>query len=1216
MLKKRLLRGCLVAAALGGLALPAVGAFAGENEDLNFAKKLRRDGMHVAAAEEFLRFTEKYPQSALRPEALFSAGESYLQAGKAADALGAYEKFIEQYPRDERACLARLQRGRVFKALKRYREGAEEFLLIPEENPACPSYDQALLEAGDCLISLGDSEGAAKVLRRLIGERKDSELAARARYTLAVALTNTGRDLEAETVLGEVVSMYPRSPVRALALLELGRRAVARGDYSRAEGHYRTVEKEFEEAPLPEKATIGIIDIHAKRGNVEGVLAESERFLKAYRASDSRPRVMRGAVDAAWKLKKHDRALVLIDSLGASAAADTSGELLLIGSRILLDKGRTDESLARLGEMRRRFPASPLAKDALVLEGDIRDRSGSPLEAARLYNLALMGAVDAEERVRLCAKLAELSASKLGDTLSAIRYHAIVANEDKGGSAAEEALFQGSVLRERTGDLDRAARGYEDILARFPGGAREREARQRLEWVSARPRCTEAVSRALARIAAWDAPAVYRALETGSVLVADARDAEAAIPLLERSLAGALPDSLRAKGSYYLGRARLMRASLMDARGAGGSPERAKGLDLLRETMRMQAGGPWTERAHRAWIEGDVSAATGAERLARLDEYLAVHGRSSGRWWALVKKAEMLGERASAGDTAAANGALAASLAVKAGDAPPAEKKQAAYLAATFLGARRGRAEAVRAYEEFISAYPDDPRVTAMLYDLGESLLALGDHAGAAAAYDRCVSRAPGRALAERCAIRKGDCLFYQGKFAESAEAFSAFAASFPGSDLAGEATLRAAFALEKQGDDRRAEELVASLAARSAAAAPARARALAWLGTRYAGRRDYAKARPLLDELVAVERTSANAALAAEAALGVGDYRAAEKGFTEALRLSGADTCRVVAGRAKAYLRLGDAGAYDADARRLAARCGPGGELAGILLEKGRMEAEAGRCENAARTLDELQKNHQGSSESGEAYFYLALCDLKRGGYGEAADKLARFIQGSPRSPILPEAYFKLASAQYGAGNLNLAAQNYALAGEATKDSELEFAARKNLGRVYQQLEQWNDAASTWQKLVEDYPERDGIVEVLFDLGFAYGQAGRNELAYDVYSRIPDVATDEEQQGRAHYWAGMSLKSLRRFDEAIREFLRVPYLRTGGMWGVTAKLEAASCYELVGDLAQAKTIYDGVLAAHGAASDWGRVASEGIKRVEERRAGGGAPSSAPDKKD
>jgi hypothetical protein len=75
-------------------------------------------------------------------------------------------------------------------------------------------------------------------------------------------------------------------------------------------------------------------------------------------------------------------------------------------------------------------------------------------------------------------------------------------------------------------------------------------------------------------------------------------------------------------------------------------------------------------------------------------------------------------------------------------------------------------------------------------------------------------------------------------------------------------------------------------------------------------------------------------------------------------------------------------------------------------------------------------------------------------------------------------------------------------------------------------------------------------------------------------------------------------LKNLGRYSEAVREFLRVPYLRTGGMWGVTSKLEAAGCYERIGETEAAKKIYQDVVRSHGSGSDWGRVASEALERI------------------
>ncbi len=223
----------------------------------------------------------------------------------------------------------------------------------------------------------------------------------------------------------------------------------------------------------------------------------------------------------------------------------------------------------------------------------------------------------------------------------------------------------------------------------------------------------------------------------------------------------------------------------------------------------------------------------------------------------------------------------------------------------------------------------------------------------------------------------------------------------------------------------------------------------------------------------------------------------------------------------------------------------------------------------------------------------------MRRGGYAEAIEKLGLFLRESPESPLTGQVYFKLATAHYASGSRNLAAVNYALAAESTADRDTKFTALSNQARVYQELEEWGKAGDVWKDVTGQFPERDDIVEIFFNLGFCYSQSGDFELAWEVYRRIPAVALNEEQQGRAHYWAGISLKYLNRCEEAIREFLRVPYLRTGGMWGVTSKLEAAVCYEKLGRVDEAKSIYAQVVSAHGEKSDWGSMAKKSLDRLE-----------------
>jgi len=206
----------------------------------------------------------------------------------------------------------------------------------------------------------------------------------------------------------------------------------------------------------------------------------------------------------------------------------------------------------------------------------------------------------------------------------------------------------------------------------------------------------------------------------------------------------------------------------------------------------------------------------------------------------------------------------------------------------------------------------------------------------------------------------------------------------------------------------------------------------------------------------------------------------------------------------------------------------------------------------------------------------------------------------------MIDRVYFSLASAHFAAEDLNLAAEHYGLAAEAATDRDRRLLSLQNLGRVRQRLEDWEKAAEAWQAIAEEFPGRAESIEALFNLGFCYTQSGKLELAWEVYRRIPGVARTEEQRGRAHYWSGAVLKNLGRYDEAIREFLRVPYLQTGGMWGVTAKLEAAGAYEMTGRFDEAERIYSAVLSNRGPDSDWGRIAAEGLERIESRRGGDG----------
>lgn len=1177
----------------------SAGCMAAENDDLRFAQRLQRDGMFIAAAEEYLRFSEKYPDSALCPLALFNAGESWMRANRADNALDALSMMLASYPGDENSCRARFYRGDIMRVMKKYREAADELMLIEEAFPECPLKEQALLLAGECRISAGDNHGAASVLRRLVDSGSDEALKPRAMFGLAMALANISRDLEADRVLEDLASSYGDSPVSALAFLRLGERAVDRGETGKAEEYFRKVLSSYKEDNLREKALARLIDVREISGDDSSVLEESVRFLKDFLDSEQRPGIYRKAVDSAWRLKRHDRALTLMSDWAAEGSmADSTGELTLLKGRILADRGRMGEALDVLKEFRYGWPRSPQMVEGLLLEAGLLREAGQPQAAAGRLHLALIEEGDPTIRTGIVSMLADVSARGLSDTLSAIRYWEMAAKLDDTGTVAAAALWNAGSAREAAGDAKGARSRFMELARRFPESEFAGRAGTRLKKMDLMSNPDDSAITEIAAYALADYPQEVKAVQMGILLLEKADRPEEAVGFLNRGLKDDLSDVLAAKARFYLGMAHYRLFELSSVDGSPDNGEKKKALSEWLEVARNHSGAEYGGRAHREYLCYKLEEWKLADRLKKIDEFLGYYGDSEHKWWARGAKGGYLYEAASGGNAWAVDSALTV-LEMTDSEESPTDIRKEAVLRMGYLYRLKGDSEKAAGYfRRFIAAYGEDERSAPVSYDLGEALISIKDYRGALSAYRECMKKRPSRSTAAKCALRIGDMKYYLRDFSGAAIEYRNFSAVFPESNLVDETAYREALALERLGEFGHCDSILTTLEKSEDLPEGLRIRLLSRLAIRLKTTGRAAEAKVFLEELVKLERRHEHLVLYGEVLLETGDLSQAERVFSDAIRFDGVDSCRVTGGRAKARFMRGEAGKASEDLQMLLERKPDCALIAGILLEKGRYEAGKSSYDEAEITFSILRERFAGTGEASEALYDMAVCDMKRGGYDRAIERLNTMLREVPYSSIADQAYFKLASAYYGAGTLNLAAVNYGLAAEASKDDETVFLALKNMAMIYQELEDWERAAEGWYRVCERFPGRDDIVELFFNLGFSYGQSGSFEMAREVYSRIPGIARTEEQQGRAHYWAGISLKNLGRFAEAVREFLRVPYLRTGGMWGVTAKLEAAICYERNGQTEQAIQIYERIISSHGQNSDWGSLAKKALDRI------------------
>ncbi len=1203
MIKNIKVRGILLLTGVGIFCLInalAGSSQAGESDDFFFAEKLRKDGMYVAAAEEFIRFSEKYPHSSRRPSALVNAGECYMKAGRAGSALDVFSAFMDEYPGHQSACKVKFYRGTIFKMLKQYNRAADELIELSRHYVDCSLVRRALVEAGDCLLSDGNSQRAASVLKDMIEKSGQSPYIPRARYILSMALENIGRDLQADDVLKDIVDENPSSPFAALALMELGEKAAEEGNIGRAIDFYRNVADNFEEESLRERSIRALVDLYFRQEDDSRLLDEGSRYLEMFPRSEHSGEIFRKTVYASWHLNKYQRALSLIQSAEERGVlADSTGEFKLLKARIFYRRNRYRKALDELDNFRSSHPRSGLWSEVSILRGELFIHTGSPDEAFRCYNLALSGDLGTEQRLSLLSRIADLSLKERGDTLSALGYLDIIVNEGGRDKLVRESLWRVSRLREEKGERASALAGYHKLVRLFGNSDYADSARSRIEYLDLTGKWTRTAARELLEIASSDLSPGERAVETGVILLDEVGDNEGAEKHLRLALQRELNQEQRSRALYHLGRVQYRKYSLSELKGEPEDDCLDRAMDIWTELAGRPGGGVWRERAHRTYLKHSLSKWDLNEQFRKLNEYISTYRNWPRRYWAVDKKIELLYQKARDNHTWAADSALhLAEMTLK--QDIPAEYRKEVVLKYAYLNRLKRKPESAAGYfRDFIADNEEDIRITGVYYDLGEVLFSQGDYEEALDAYVECLERNPSPLLEARCYIRAGDCHYSLKNYSNSVDAYRQAGSVLPGSKIAYDADYRRSIALIKLDRRDQAEDIFRELyRQREKLAAGTRLRLLRRLGRQRLDSGRVEEAAAIFEELVSLNQSGDNLVLLASARMRLGQFDLAEKWYTRALRSGEVDSCSALGGRAKNRLKEGDFDKAIHDIEILAGHCPDSNQIPGIYLEKARVEISNGNHQQAQATLNMIREKYPRSSQAVESLYYLALCDLERGGQQEAVDKLERMLREAPTSALAGRAYFKLASAHYHIGNQGLAARNYRLSAESTDDENLSFMAWKNVAHIYQEMEDYQKAASAWERISEGFPGREGIVEVFFNLGFCYNRMQKHQLAYQVYSRIPVVAIDDRQNGRAHYWAGISLKNMKKYQEAVREFLRVPYLM-GGMWAVTSKLEAAECYEHLDQFDRAVSIYRKVIENRGENSDWGKVAAAALERIE-----------------
>ncbi|MDH3197513.1 MAG: tetratricopeptide repeat protein, partial [Candidatus Krumholzibacteria bacterium] len=952
-------------------------------------------------------------------------------------------------------------------------------------------------------------------------------------------------------------------------------------------------------------------ELLAAAGQPKRALAWFEELL-GQQDVDDRSAIYVLAVEAAYAAGDDGAVARLSDDYATRYPETFAPQMAYTRARSALRTGRHAQALEEANRIEQIAVGTEWARAAPRLRGGAYLGMGEPARAIDELSLFVAISSDSAARCDVLKEIAQVGFTAARDTTAAL--DALERLLDVERRALPGEMLSVALAYEGAGRFGDAARHHRDLAARHPLSEEAAEAEARLAFLD-----EFAVTDYAAAVAALDGriSEIAGAGAKGLLLLVEARvevlkDFEGALALCERIEKGTKVDETRTHATYLRGlcHAKMARRAL-GARGgkdaAKTARDHAKRADAAWKDL-SGGGSPWAVAAafERALLEADLDRVD----VAAAEALMNAHPEAPES----ARLAERLGDHFA---ESASNEDLARAAAFYERAARARPDSPALSLKLATARARAGRCEEALPELERIARDQRSRTGLRASYEAGACLRELKRPREAAPYFDRVAQRDPNGNFGTGAMLQAGDCFYLQRDFEGALDRYARAGRAAPSEARRWEAGYRAGLALRGLGRDADAlARFQACVASDQGGASRPRAyqNAVETAGALGDGDRQVALIETWITEFRPEESAESAAAAATLARLYL-ERDQAKEALALAQRLARAgdkDAAEPRALEAMALYRLGRTGDADQARARVVTLAGAESPLVQeIGVEAARYHYDAKRFAEAAAAVRPFAESCSGEGAcEGARYLYaLALFGAQQMEKGSAVAQ--SFFRDYPLSPRTSTLHLRMGNVLAASGRPNEAVIHYREAVETTRDDATAFDALKNLGLTYHKMERWRDAEQVWYQVLSRYGDRPYATEAALNVGRCRMERGDYAGAIDAYEKSLPLLQGEDR-ARAFYWMGQSYEQLGDYQSAVVEYLKVPYLSSaGGMWVVTAQLQAAQCYARIERPEAAREIYEKVIRAHGAGSSWGKLAQKGLDALR-APSGEGSGGSGP----
>jgi TolA-binding protein len=1171
-----------------------------ENADFKLAINLYNDKLYDLAQEQLKQFISSYPATTQGIEARFTLGLAQMQLKQYDEARITFQTFALTYQDNPRAPEAWWNVGETYAALGNMKEAALAFERVKVFHPKSKMAADALLRASRYFGLAGERDNARRLLRGILQEYPTSAAVVSARTQIGQMYFEEGNLELAQNELKRVIDGDPSPDARAQALLILANIQQHMGRTDQARAHYNEILSKYKSSGAVQGAYINLARMEAAAGKPADAIDNLKKALALPKSVDTT--LVREALIAlgdayAAHNELQNAVIQYLRFLDMAAPGDRIPEVLwkIAGTAARArDFRKSNDACNRLLKS---DATDELKQNALLQLAQNAREQGTPNLAIQHYGRFADLFPDHRAAPSVLYESAVITEKDLHDPRRASSIYEMLADRHARSAFGDDALFGAARCQEQLREYARALQLYKDCLRLFPASDLLDQAEERIRTIETFESKNKDAGLEKLALLVGDVVAekdrssmAYRLAETS---FNDLKNYDAAATQFANAIAGN-------PGAPYIADALYLRARSLEFLTRRDPSRKQSAIEAYRAFITQLPTDPRTEDARLAIFTLSTSSLIEARAA-----YIAIT------------------------------------------TANPAYPRRDVMLCqlGKLLEQTDSTAAALAAYTEASQISPASPAAEMAGYERFRMLLKAGlTDSAAAVGSNYCAGFSNGRHTPEVLSAL-GDLALKRGQADRAVDLLQQLATRFPYTEayLKSQRTLADALLAGKDPQSAIAlyQELLNPVSARPPTTERPEASLLLNLGKAYAAAGDAQQAKKSLFALVAGEGAGERAADAYSTLGMIFKNEGSSDLATSYFRQAGAASPATASSREIADI-LFDSGEYndaarqytllaqktqdDNERRALQARTivaalrnddivradkqitvflqtykETGTEAAEFELERGNSLFRKEDYVRALKSFELVASKFDETPSAPIAQFWIGKVYEATNRPQEAITQFETLMKDYPESAIQQKVHFALGNIYYRAEKWDESIKNYRVVTDHPhpEPALLPFAM-SNLIETYETAGVFDGALSLTRKYLERYPNAEDAFDKRIKIGILYQRLGYyDQSVLHLQSLLDEAGSDLE--GEIRYYIGESNYYKGDFQQAILDFLKVPYLVTkkGKIdWTANSLYMSGQSYEKMGRSDQALTMYKQIIERSGIDETFKAAARKEIDRV------------------